>query len=277
MIFAGSPCFAGESAPENDFISSWLAMVERTQAQQPRWVTPLATTTPRLEQEFRLDLFSESLNTHGHFDSYGGGKGVEFIPNEKMQIFFGIPPYDTRTSASGRTLAEGWGDWPVFLVKYRFASANEESGNYVVTGFLQLSAPTGNAAFTNNFYVIQPTIAFGKGWGDFDIQATVSEQFPASGTSVAEKNFGHPILANVAAQFHVWEFLWPEVEANTTWWPDGSKGGKIQLFLTPGIIFGRFTIKDRVRFIIGAGYQMAVSPEQAAYRNSIVATTRLTF
>ena len=59
------------------------------------------------------------------------------------------------------------------------------------------------------------------------------------------------VLVNVAAQFHVWEFLWPELEANTTWWPDGSKGGKIQLLLTPGIIFGRFTIKDRVRFIIG--------------------------
>jgi hypothetical protein len=274
---AAVPCCAEEDAPGTDFISSWLAMVERTQAEQPRWITPLVTVTPRLEQEFRLDMFSESLNTHGRFDNYGGGKGVEFIPTERTEVFFGIPPYDTRKSATGQSLAQGWGDWPMFLVKYRFLSANEESGNYVVTGFLQLSAPTRNATFSNHFYVVQPTVALGKGWGDFDLQATISEQFPFGGASVAERNFGHPVLVNVAAQFHLWDVLWPELEANTTWWPDGSKGGKIQLFLTPGIVFGRFTIQDRVRLIFGAGYQVAVSPEQPAYRNNIILTARMTF
>ncbi len=240
VIFAADPCRANEdSSGTTDFISSWLAMVERTQAEQPRWITPLATVTPRLEQEFRFDLFSESLTTHGRFNNYGGGKGIEFIPTERTEVFFGVPPYDTRTSAGGRLLAEGWGDWPVFLVKYRFLSANEDSGNYVVTGFFQLSTPTGNAAFSNHFYVLQPTVAFGKGWGDFDVQATVSEQFPTGGDHTAESNFGHPVLVNVAAQFHLWDVLWPELEANTTWWPDGTKGGKVQLFLTPGIIFGR--------------------------------------
>jgi hypothetical protein len=49
-------------------------MVERTQAQQPRWITPLATVTPRLEQEFRFDVFSQSLDDHGRFNNYGGDK-----------------------------------------------------------------------------------------------------------------------------------------------------------------------------------------------------------
>lgn len=259
------------------FISSWLAMVERTQANQPRWITPLATVTPRLEQEIRLDFFSQSLNTHGRVDNYGGGKGLEFIPTENTEVFFGIPPYLERKSANGQSLAEGWGDWPVFLVKYRFLSANEDNGNYVVTGFLQLSAPTGNAAFTSRFYVVQPTIAFGKGWGDFDLQATISEQFPTGGVGSLQRSFGHPVLANLAAQFHLWDVLWPEVEFNTTWWPDGAKGGKVQLFLTPGIIFGRFTIQDRVRLILGAGYQVAVSPAEPAYRNNVLLTLRTTF
>jgi hypothetical protein len=278
MMLAAAPSRA-EEGPSGamDFISSWLAMVERTQAQQPRWITPLATVTPRLEQEIRFDAYSQSLNTHGRVNNYGGGKGIEFIPMENMQISLGIPPYLERKSAGGQLLAGGWGDWPVFLVKYRFLNANEDNGNYVVTGFLQLSAPTGNAAFTNHFYVVQPTIALGKGWGDFDVQATISEQFPVGGVDSLERAFGHPVLVNVAAQFHLWEFLWPELEANTTWWPDGAKGGKVQLFLTPGIIFGRFTIQDRIRLIFGAGYQVAVSPAEPAYRNNVILTLRTTF
>ena len=278
LMLAAAPSRAEERpSAAMDFVSSWLAMVEHTQAEQPRWITPLATVTPRLEQEFRFDFFSQSLNTHGRVANYGGSKGIEFIPAENIQISLGIPPYLERKAPSGLSLAEGWGDWPMFLVKYRFASANEESGNYVVTGFLQFSAPTGNAAFSNHFYVVQPTLAFGKGWGDFDVQATISEQFPIGGVDSLERNFGHPVLANVAAQFHLWDVLWPELEVNTTWWPDGSKGGKVQLFLTPGIIFGRFTIQDRVRFILGAGYQVAVAPAEPAYRNNVIVTLRTTF
>ena len=278
LMLAAAPSRAEQnSSPASDFISSWLAMVERTQAEQPRWITPLATVTPRLEQEIRFDFFSQSLNTHGRVTNYGGGKGIEFIPAENIQITIGIPAYLERRSASGQSLAEGWGDWPLFLMKYRFLSATEDNGNYVVTGFLQLSAPTGNAAFTNRFYVIQPTIAFGEGWGDFDVQATISEQFPIGGVDSLERSFGHPVLANVAAQFHLWEFVWPELEMNTTWWPDGAKGGNVQLFLTPGIIFGRFTIQDRVRVIVGAGYQVAVTPAEPAYRNNVIVTLRTTF
>src|SRR5947207_13580101 len=146
-----------------------------------------------------------------------------------MQITLGIPPYETRTSNTGKKLADGWGDWPALLVKYRFASANEEHGNYIVTGFLQFSVPTGNTAFSNHFTIIQPTVAFGKGWGNFDVQATASEQFPTGGVRSAENSFGHPVLVNVAAQYFLLNFIWPELEANSICWPDGSKGGKTQL------------------------------------------------
>ena len=277
VIFAAAPCQAGEPATDGGFISSWLAMVGHTQDEQPHWMTPLATVTPRLEQEFRFDMFSEDLASHGHLDNYGGAKGLEFIPSENTEIIIGVPPYETRTANDGKTLAAGWGDWPALLVKYRFLSANEESGNYIVTGFLQFSAPTGQSAFTNRFYVVQPTIAFGKGWGDFDLQATIGEQFPAGGSVNIERTFGQPVLENVAAQYHIWEFLWPELEANSTWWPNGSKAGKLQLFLTPGIIFGRFTIRDRVKLILGAGYQISVSPHAPAYKNDAVLTLRTTF
>ncbi len=252
-------------------------MVTRTQDEQPHWITPLATVTPRLEQELRWDVFAETLPSHAHLNNYGVGKGLELVVAENIQASIGIPPYLTRNSNAGTTLASGWGDWPALLVKYRFLSANEEAGNYIATAFLQLATPTGNAAFTNHFYVVQPTLAFGKGWGDFDVQATVSEQFPTGGVNSAENNFGRPVLVNVAAQYRLFDFLWPELEANSTWWPDGAKRGKIQLYLTPGIVFGRFAIHDRVRLIFGAGYQFAVSPDAPAYRNNAILTLRTTF
>jgi hypothetical protein len=267
---------AQQIAPDN-FVSSWLEMVERTQAEQPRWMTPLATTTPRLEQEIRFDVFSETLPNHSHLDNYGAGKGLEFIPSENTEVIIGVPPYETRTSNTGQTLAHGWGDWPAFLLKYRFLSANEQQGNYVITGFFQLGVPTGSAAFASHFYVLQPTIAFGQGWGDFDLQATVSEQFAAWGNSTAERNFGSPVLVNIAAQYHAFDVLWPEVELNATWWPGGVRAGKIQSFLTPGIIFGRFEIQDRVRLIFGAGYQIALSPRSPAFRDNLILTVRTTF
>lgn len=277
LVCAAVPALAQTVAAPDDFIASWLAMVEHSQDEQPRWMTPLATVTPRLEQEFRFDFFSEALTNHSHLDNYGAGKGIEFIPTENTELFIGIPPYERRTSNTGQTLAEGWGDWPAFLLKYRFLTSTEQQGNYVVTGFFQLGVPTGNAAFTSHFYVLQPTIAFGKGWGDFDVQATVSEQFAAWGDSTAEKNFGAPVLVNAAAQYHLFDVLWPEVELNSTWWPSGTHAGKIQSFLTPGIIFGRFEIQDRVRLIFGAGYQIALSPRSPNFRDNLIVTLRTTF
>ena len=75
-------CFASPASAQttDDFITSWLAMVTATEDAQPRWMTPLVTVTPRLEQEFRFDFFSETLNNHAHLDNYGAGKGLEIIP-----------------------------------------------------------------------------------------------------------------------------------------------------------------------------------------------------
>src|SRR5438094_8143177 len=36
--------------------ASWFDRVLTTKAEQPRWMTPLVTVTPRLEQEFRYDM-----------------------------------------------------------------------------------------------------------------------------------------------------------------------------------------------------------------------------
>jgi hypothetical protein len=281
ILFAGLTlaCFAAPASAQtaDDFITSWLAMVTATQDAQPHWMTPVVTVTPRLEQELRLDYTSETLNNHAQLDNYGAGKGLELIPTPDTEVIIGIPPYDVRTSNTGNTLAQGWADWPAFLIKYRLVSAHEQQGNDIVTGFFQLSAPTGNTAFTNRFYILQPTIAFGQGWGDFDVQATVSAQFAAWGTSMGERNFGNPVLVNAVVQYHIYDVLWPAIELNETWWPNGTKEGKIQTFVTPEIVVGRFQIRDRVRLIMGLGYQIAASPVVPSYRSNLILTVRTAF
>jgi hypothetical protein len=194
------------------------------------------------------------------------------------------PPWATASGPRGN--AEGLGDWPAFLVKYRLLSANKDNGDYIVTAFFQMSDPLGTPG--HNVLTAQPTLAFGKGWGDFDIQSTVSVQIPVDGIASANftasqnmTRFGDPILWNTAFQYHLWEYFWPEFEVNYTFWPNGIHKDLSQVLLTPGIIFGRFKIGQDsptrpINLIIGAGYQFAVTSDPVV-KNNWVATVRVTF
>jgi hypothetical protein len=281
------------SAYSADPIRSWLDMVSASQAAQPSWMTPLVTVTPRLEQEFRWDFYDQKngTGTQGNgqrFINYGGpgGARVELIPAYDWEVIVGAPPY---VSASGpRGNVQGWGDWPAFLVKYRLLSANKENGDYIVTAFFQMSDPLGTpGAISNNVLVAQPTLAFGKGWGDFDIQSTVSVQIPVDSIGPAPKtgttlsNFGDPILWNTAFQYHFLKYFWPQVEVNYTFWPNGTHAGLNQVLLTPGLILGRFQIGNDtptrpINLIIGAGYQVAVTANPVT-QNNFVGSVRITF
>jgi hypothetical protein len=267
-------------------VTAWLAMASATQAAQPHWMTPLVTVTPRLEQEIRWDFYDQqngkAPNGNGqHLYNYGGpgGTRLELIPTYDTELIVAAPP---TVSASGpRGTAQGPGDWPLFLAKYRFISANEESGNYIVTGFFQMSEPLGTpATISNNILVAQPTLAFGKGWGDFDFQMTLSQQYPvhAIGPTPAATMtaFGDPILWNTALQYHLFKYFWPELEVNYTYWPNGVRAGLNHVLLTPGLILGRFALAPRQNLIVGVGYQVAVTPNPQL-QNNLVVTVRYTF
>jgi hypothetical protein len=287
-----APAYNG--LPANDPIQSWLAMVSATQAAQPSWMTPLVTVTPRLEQEIRWDFYDQQNGTGSQGNgqnilNYGGpgGARVEFIPTYNVEAILAAPPYETASGPKGT--ASGWGDWPAFLVKYRFLSANAQNGDYILTGFFQMSDPLGTPAkISNNVWTAQPTIAFGKGWGNFDIQMTISQQYPVAALaspgntpSMNMTSYGDPILWNTAFQYHFMEYFWPELEVNYEYWPNGEHLGLSQVLLTPGIIFGRFKIGQDtptrpVNLIFGAGYQFSVTANPVVY-NNVVATARVTF
>jgi len=193
-------------------------------------------------------------------------------------VIIGAPPYIEK-SVPGKSSVYGFNDLPFLLVKYRLLSANEQNGNYIVTAFLQGSAPTGIQALTENTYLITPTIAGGFGYGDFDIQSTVGVSFP---TDYSQET-GDILAWNTTFQYHLFDVLWPELEVNDTFWLGGERAGKHQIFLTPGIVLGRIPLGSRVKLSVGAGYQLAVSPDTIRepltpqYRNNFILTTRLSF
>jgi hypothetical protein len=258
----------GLSFAQDGYFSGWFARVDKTKDEQPHWVTPLATTTPRLEEEYRYDQTWQENAKGMTTDSYDGGKGLELIPFEKVEVIFNVPPYIAHNNPK---VKDGWGD-VAFLIKYRLLSANEEHGSYILTAFLGWSLPTGQFSNGALHPVITPTIAYGKGFGNFDVQGTLGVGLPTADTST----LGRTIAWNNTFQYHVFRKFWPEVELNSTFFQDGKNDGRKQNFVTPGLVMGRFHLIGRVGFTVGGGYQIATTQFHTTNHNGIL-TIRFPF
>lgn len=250
------------SFAQDGYFSDWFARVDKTKDEQPHWITPLATTTPRLEEEYRYDQLWQPNAKGVVTDNYDGGKGLELIPFEKVEVILNVPPYIDHNNPKVRN---GWGD-VAFLVKYRLLSANEEQGNYILTAFLGWSLPTGQFSDGALHPVITPTIAYGKGFRDFDLQGTLGVGLPTADTSSS----GRTIAWNNTLQYRVFRKFWPEVELNSTFFEDGKNDGRKQNFVTPGLVLGRFRLAGRVGFVVGGGYQIATTQFHTTNHNAIL-------
>jgi len=194
-------------------------------------------------------------------DNYDGGKGLELIPSEKVEVIFNAPPYIVHHSSA----ADGLGD-VAFLVKYRLLSANEEHGDYILTAFLGWSVPTGTHKNGSLHASITPTIAYGKGVRNFDLQGTFGIAFPTAD----EVKVGRNYLWNNTFQYRMFRKFWPEVELNSTFFQDGEHDGMKQNFVTPGLVIGRLHLWHRVGFTMGGGYQIATTHFHANNHNGIL-------
>jgi hypothetical protein len=279
-VFSARPCLA-DTAPATggssfgsaivDYFANWFSRVTQIQSEQPHWVTPVVTVTPRLEEEFRYDQFWQA-NPHGAAtDNFGGGKGLELIPFQNVEVILGVPAWVAHNGHIPHEDSDGWAD-ETFLIKYRLLSANEENGNYILTAFMGFSAPTGDDGNSNRHGIFTPTIAGGKGFGNFDVQMTAGIALPDGGL----QRLGMPLAWNTTFQYRVFKYFWPEFEVNHTWWPNGEREGQTQVFLTPGIVVGRIPIHDRVGLTAGFGYQVAVT-NHPTYHHSAIFTGRIPF
>ena len=255
-------CLVPKMYGQDGYFSNWFARVDKTKDEQPHWVTPLATTTPRLEEEYRYDQLWQVNGKGVTTDNYDGGKGLELIPFEKVEVIFNVPPYIAHNNPK---VVDGWGD-AAFLVKYRLLSANEQHGNYILTAFLGWSVPTGQYANGALHAVITPTIAYGKGFGNFDAQGTFGVALPVADTNLVGRSY----LLNNTLQYHVFRKFWPEVELNSTFFQDGKNDGMKQNFVTPGLVLGRFHFLGRMGFTVGGGYQIATTHFHTSNHNAIL-------
>src|SRR5208337_1629208 len=100
-------------AQQNEsFIARYQARVTATQSEQPHWVTPLVTVTPRLEQELRTDFVHQFNTKRFGLWNLDNGKGLELIPERHTEIIFNLPPFFDRTNGA----KDGFGDVS-FLLK----------------------------------------------------------------------------------------------------------------------------------------------------------------
>jgi hypothetical protein len=265
--------------PPQTFIERYQARVTATQNEQPHWVTPLVTVTPRLEQELRTD-FVHQYNPKGFAVwNYGNSKGLEFIPERHIEILINVPPFFNRSNGE----SDGFGDLS-FNSKYRIFSRNEEHGNAIVTAFFAATVPTGKNGNGSCCAVVTPTLAVGKGFGQFAFTSTAGGTLPITNS----KGLGHTITWNNAAQYRLaptgfGRFFWPEVECNTSFYKGGSTDGDVAVFMTPGIIIGKVPLSHdasgkpgRLGLTFGAGEQIAVS-HYHAQNHALVLTARLPF
>jgi hypothetical protein len=263
LLFSSQAGFA-----QDGYFADWFARVDKSKDEQPHWVTPLATTTPRLEEEYRYDQLWQPNSKGVTTDNYDGGKGLELIPFDKVEVIFNVPPYLDHNNPSA---VNGFGD-VAFLVKYRLLAANEQHGNYILTAFLGWSLPTGDHANGGLHAVVTPTIAYGKGLGDFDAQGTFGVAFPAADTNIVGRSY----LWNNAFQYRMMRKFWPEVEVNSTFFQQGDHDGMKQTFVTPGLVIGRLHLYKRVGLTIGGGYQIAATHFHTNNHNAIF-TVRFPF
>lgn len=239
-----------------DYFAHWFDRVDAARASQPHWMLPVVAPPPFLVQVVRYDQVWQHLGNGADIHVFGQASSIRLIPATTSEVDFLFPTYQEK--AAGARETTGFASWPFIAYKQRLLSANEADGNYVLSASLGAQAPTGTTAFpANHEWAVTPTFAGGKGWGDFDIQASLGAFIPFSPGPAN----GTYIFDNVVFQYHILTYIWPELELNHTYWSDGPRAGKNQLMMTPGVVFGKFEIGERLRGNFGIGYQFAVTPD----------------
>lgn len=263
---SGEPAQAPKSG---GLFENWFKMTARTQAEQPHWIPAVATAPARLLEVYRYDVFWQRGNNGITSENYNGSKGLELIAQRHVEIFLVAPP--PYIAHNNPRVKDGFGDWG-FILKYRIVAANEQHGNYILTAYFQTTFPTGQYKNGSTKTIITPMIAYGKGFGQFDVQGTFGATLPTGN----EEKIGRTFPWNNAFQYHVSKKLWPEIETNYTRFQDGPNRGKTQVFMTPGIMFGNFLLGGRLGLNFGGGFQIATTRFHVNNHNGIF-TVRFPF
>jgi hypothetical protein len=262
----------GATAPCG-FYCWWSTQTNATQSKQPAWAVPLVTSYTGLFQVVRFDALRQiapALTDTWNFDN---SKGLNvIIPHTNAEVDVNLPPLIEHNSPK---VKDGAGDFSV-LGKWRLTSGNAQHGAYVLSVWALMTFPTGSYKNGSPNPSVVPTVGFGKGFGNFDVQSTLGITLPTG--SAAVNTSGRPIAWNTAAQYKIGKLFWPEIESNATFYQNGTNNGKMQEFITPGLLIGKCGIhpsnpKSRPGLAFGAGMQIATSAFHT-YNHELVMTAR---
>lgn len=263
---------AGSASAQNSFFARWEARTSATQAKQPAWTPALATTYVALIQVYRTDFSRQISSSHSTTWNYDSSRGACLIPWARTEFDINLPPFLTHSTPAA---TDGAGDIS-FLGKYRILTGNAGHGNYVVSAFVLGTIPTGSYKNGSADASLGPGMGFGKGFGRFDIQTTISATLPTGDTAT----LGRPVGWNTVGQYHLGKYLWPEAELNATYFHGGPNDGKQQELMTPGLIIGKIPLRadehSRVGLGFGGGAQIATSHFHT-YNHGLIFTGRLLF
>ncbi|MGO9405255.1 MAG: transporter [Terriglobales bacterium] len=256
---------------ESRFFASWENRVRDTLAQQPSWPIPVVTASSGLLQVMRTDFVRQITPAGTDTWNYDNAKGFNVVPWYKVEFDALLPPYIQHNSK----VEDGFGDVSL-LLKYRLAAANAENGNYSVSFSLAGTMPTGSYKNGSLAATISPTVCAGKGFGRFDVQSTLGAILPANDTT----KLGRVVVWNAVTQYRIGKLFWPEIENNATFYHGGPNDGRVQNFVTPGVMLSKFNLerdpRNRLALVFGGGMQIATS-QFHTYNHGLVLTARMLF
>jgi len=122
---------------QDGLFSNWFDRSDQAKSDQPHWMTPLFTVTPRLEQEFRTDFLVEPMPTGDDLVNFDNSKGLELIPCERVEVIFNVPPYLEHNNPK---IHDGFGDVS-FLGKYRLLQATRRMETTFLRSFSRPPLP----------------------------------------------------------------------------------------------------------------------------------------
>ncbi len=260
------------SSAQSNFFTSWENRVRATSAKQPSWGVPIFTPTSGIVQLLRTDFIRQYTGTHTTTWNYGGSKGVDLIPWYRMEVDLNAPAYIQHNTSKA---LDGASDLSV-LLKYRFLASNEEHRSYSISAGIAATAPTGSYKNGTSDGTLSPTVYLGKGFGRFDIQTAASESLPTGHT----RTLGRPVSWNSVIQRKVGKIFWPEIECNSTFFRGGPNDGKVQAFVSPGLMVSKIKFmtesNNRLALAFGVGEQIAVS-HYHSYNHGLSLTSRIVF
>ena len=277
VVFVCAVLMVGESAlcvaqsESSGFFTSWEDRVSSTLAQQPSWPIPLVTASSGLLQVARTDIVRQIAPSGTDTWNYDNGKGISLVPWYNLEFDALAPPYIQHNSKA----EDGFGDFSM-AVKYRVIAANEEGGNYSLSVSLTGTLPTGSYKNGSLASTLYPIVCGGKGFRKFDVQSTFGAILPAGETA----KLGRVVVWSTVGQYHIFKFFWPEIESNATFYHGGPNDGRVQNFVTPGLMLSKFKLerdpRNRLAVIFGGGMQIATT-QFHTYNHGLVLSSRLLF